>query len=158
MVGYGGKGNKMQKHKIQRITENTFTITTLPIQVQCHSLQYWLIWLLVALSNHDLLSTPPPVGVAEYCDERVCVFPVFVRLFVCMRVYLHDYIHCMSDLHQFSHVSCPLARSSRATFLYTRNLLFIRPRWQPRTLFLNNYTALFLMNLHSPLKSNTNGT
>ena len=92
MVAYGGKGNKIQKHKIQRITENTFTITTLPIQVQCHSLQYWLIWLLVALSNHDLLSTPPPVGVAEYCDERVCVFPVFVRLFVCMRVYLHDYI------------------------------------------------------------------
>jgi len=156
MVGYGGKGNKMQKHKIQRITENTFTITTLPIQVQCHSLQYWLIWLLVALSNHDLLSTPPPVGVAEYCDERVCVFPVFVRLFVCMRVYLHDYI--CPNFTSFRMSPVPWLGPPVPHSCIQKNLLFVRPRWQPGTLFLNNYTALFLMNLHSPLKSNTNGT
>jgi len=37
-------------------------------------------------------------------------------------------------------------------------LLFIQPRWQPRIYFYNNYNVLFLMNLHSPPKSNTNST
>jgi len=32
-----------------------------------------------------------------------------------------------------------------------QNLLFIQRSWQPRTYFFNNYTVLFLMNLHSPV-------
>ena len=38
------------------------------------------------------------------------------------------------------------------------NLLpFIQPVWQPiRTCFFDHYSVLFLMNLHSPSKSNTN--
>ena len=43
-------------------------------------------------------------------------------------------------------------------FCKQNHLLFIQPRWQPRTYFFNHYDVLFLMNLHSPSKSNTNST
>ena len=46
-------------------------------------------------------------------------------------------------------------RWSRASPFCIQNLLFTQPTWQPRT---NNYNVSFLMNLHSPFKSNTNSS
>ena len=50
----------------------------------------------------------------------------------------------------------PLRPTHVHPFFCKQNLLpFIQSRWQPRTYFFNHYNVLFLMNLHSPSKSNT---
>ena len=51
----------------------------------------------------------------------------------------------------------PLRPTHVHPFFCKQNLLpFIQSRWQPRTYFFNHYNIFFLMNLHSPSKSNAN--
>ena len=47
------------------------------------------------------LVSPPPIGSAKYCDERVCLS---VCVFACPRSYLRNYT---SDLHEFFYPCYP---------------------------------------------------
>ena len=89
------------------------------------------------MSSKDLprIFTPPPVGVAEYCCEHVCLF---VRLcFVRSRAYPRK---CTPDLHQ-SFCACYLFRGDSIFLWWRCDMSCVSCLWMASYLHLHQTAA-----------------